>query len=112
RPRKNAARTASVSVMCTLVIVLLVRAFALVIKHNSPLRTVQVIELSATQCPEEGCDAKGDQQDGQRYQQDYDFHRVSLTAFRVTISELRDMPSAASQGGTRPAMAKGTAVTL
>src|SRR5690606_19934544 len=77
---------------------------------------VEVLELPLAHGPAEGPggDAEQDDADGDEEQQDV--HRSGIRARRsaltVTISEDSAMPSAATQGITRPAAASGTATML
>src|SRR5690606_7896962 len=94
---------------------------------------VEVVELAALDRPDEGGDGHAQQHQADRDQQQQDPHarasrvvavpplspladvgarRARRSALRVTSSEDRAMPSAASHGVTSPAAASGIASTL
>ena len=87
--------------------------------HPGPL---QIIELTIVKRPNENRSNDQNQHQAQANQQPEDTHRASAGSaagaaynrklFATTTSELKDMPMAASHGGTKPAAAAGTARTL
>lgn len=79
--------------------------------------SLRVLELTGTQRPHKGAQPDAAQTQRNRNQNRKDFHRVLLyrrnrNAFRVTVIELADIASAASNGVARPAIAMGTATML
>ena len=106
-----------------------------VVERQQP-RSIQVVELIVIDRPEEHPHRACQEQQRQRDQQQQDVHaaaargegsrgqllrdvvrarrtpRPMRSAFRMTPSELSDMPSAASHGGTKPSAASGTAARL
>ncbi len=77
---------------------------------------LKIVKLSTTYGPKERPDDGQYQKNGQRNQKIDDFHenyiRDNRAAFSTTTTELADIPTPASQGGTIPARAAGIASIL
>src|SRR5690554_3813637 len=92
------------------------------VAQNVDCRRVEILELAAANGPGEAGDDHQQQHQADRYQDEQDVHaadldfaggvRVSRSALPTTSSEDSAMPSAASHGVTRPAIATGRAMTL
>jgi len=80
---------------------------------------VEIVILAGSNRPYDRGAHDDNEEQRDRNEQIDDFNRVPVqlprlirAAFATTMSELRDMPSAAIHGGTIPAMASGRAQTL
>src|SRR5690554_6188648 len=77
---------------------------------------VEVLELALAHRPAERPDRHAKQHDAHRDEEEEDVHgldaRARRSALKVTMSEDSAMPSAATQGVTRPAAASGMAMML
>ena len=85
-----------------------------IIKQDSFCFHFKILVLVVVDRPEERSqrDQHDDDADGHEYEKDLHGYLASLQALMVTASELSDMPSAASQGGSSPITASGMTVTL
>lgn len=96
-------------------------AFFVIVEQDAMGGTVEIIELSRLQCPEEGDQPAQSQQQGYRDQIDQDIHdtfpnltlpRLNRRAFSVTTRDDDDIAMAATSGVTEPATANGTVTRL
>src|SRR5690606_1077151 len=93
-----------------------------IVAEDVDRRGVEVFELALADRPDEGGDHHQQEHDADRDQYKEDVHaavlpfrdgvRARRRALHTTSSEDSAMPSAASQGVTRPAIATGRAMTL
>jgi len=90
----------------------------IVVGDRAPGGAVEIVELAASERPQEGRKAEAAEREGERNEIDKDVHRAApprsraLSAFSVTRTDEPDMASAAISGVTKPATASGTAIRL
>jgi len=87
----------------------------LFVDKNAQGRTIEIVELSGSQRPEECRKAEKAQEQSDRDQEKNTIHRaalLNLSALPITMIDDPDIASAAISGVTRPMIASGTAIAL
>ena len=91
-------------------------SFPIVVEQGVAPASLQVIELTATDRPQEGPHHRDDEHRRQGNEEENHVHGHPVprkrSALTMTTSELKDMPKAASQGDSRPQAAAGMASPL
>ena len=88
--------------------------FVVIIEQNVRSRSLEIVELFTFDSPVKRPQSDREKDDGERDEGVDGVHeiRFSLNALVITNKLDADMPIAASQGGTQPLIAKGTAIAL